>query len=369
MQDPNFSFDNPESIGKLSRAAPSLAPVVIKNYQDATAARVKAVEDARVAKLNETVANVQRLSMFNTPDEVVADISKSTMDENLKQSLLASVPKDPTQFEPWRLGLLRKATEWLKPESGLAFTDTQVNSGDQTRMIRTMTNDPFGAPREVASFKEQPTPDQLLDNQRAAAAERGPQVVTSTNAAGDFIIMDKNILNDPLMNPTGASSIVIPGAGKPSGGFEKAQAARGEYMKNYTAAKAVADELLKSDSDLERARGGGITTVGNAVMGFFDQSTPSAEAQGALDVAADTLLKQIQRFEGPQSDKDVVSYEKAAASLRNTMTPMPVKKAALKVLRDALVRQKAYYDANPQAGASATGAGGGAGGVINWEDM
>jgi hypothetical protein len=82
-----------------------------------------------------------------------------------------------------------------------------------------------------------------------------------------------------------------------------------------------------------------------------------------LDVAADTLLKQIQRFEGPQSDKDVISYEKAAASLRNTMTPMPVKKAALTVLRDALVRQKAYYDANPQAGASATGAGGGAGGV------
>ena len=360
MQDPNFSFDNPESRSRVQRAAPNLGGTVLKSYDDAQAAQAEAKTKALA------YADAQTLSMMTELFQYKDFGPAETMiDQRVDSGLLtpeqgAAAKAHMRSFATYPEFAFNQAQSQLTPAQRLEQTTQNVDLGGT---VLQQAFPKYGGQAPTGTLTKTPTPDQLLDNQRAAAAERGPQVVTSTNAAGDFIIMDKNILNDPRMNPTGASSIVIPGAGKPSGGFEKAQAARGEYMKNYTAAMDVADELLATDSDLERARGGGLTTVGNAFMGLFDQSTPSAEAQGALDVAADTLLKQIQRFEGPQSDKDVISYEKAAASLRNTMTPMPVKKAALKVLRDALVRQKAYYDANPQAGASATGAGGGAGGV------
>jgi len=57
-------------------------------------------------------------------------------------------------------------------------------------------------------------------------------------------------------------------------------------------------------------------------------ATPGDIAAGQLAPISDLVLKMIPRFEGPQSDKDTASYNRAAGQLADTTLPASIRKAA-----------------------------------------
>ena len=293
MQSPDFSFDNPESVKTLVRGAPNLGAGVVKQYQDMQAAQTKAREDARVAKLNETVANVQRLSMFQNIGEVDADIRGSTMDEALKQSLLASLPTDSAQFEPWRMGLLRKATEWMKPESGLAFTDTQVGVGGQELTQRTLTNDPLGAPRTVATHAVTMSPEQ----QAAAAVARRQAVVAERNAT----VNERQVAvqEGKAATDAGATSSAL-------GGYDAKVASAKNVLDVVTDLIGGADSPPVFNDKGELVSGGGRIKAGEA--GLVGAKAAGIEGTEAFNVASalETIKANLgfDRLQEMRSDPD-----------------------------------------------------------------
>jgi hypothetical protein len=151
----------------------------------------------------------------------------------------------------------------------------------------------------------------------------------------------------------------FPAIGKPSSAVEKAAGDRQTEVKAVDSATAVVDELLKPGSLVDKAGGGGIDTASNAVARLAGQTTEKMTAQAALNPLADVLLKQVPRFEGPQSDKDTASYMAAAGKLQDPMATAGEKRAALGSIKELLARRKEWLASNkPAAGSVARDSGG-----------
>ncbi|MFE6189977.1 hypothetical protein ACFQ6U_36855, partial [Streptomyces sp. NPDC056465] len=83
------------------------------------------------------------------------------------------------------------------------------------------------------------------------------------------------------------------------------------------------------------------------VLGAFNVSTEGAKATAGLNVLAAKLVGKVPRFEGPQSDKDVMLYRQAAGDLANPQLPVGTRMAALQTMRDL----NTSYATSPQLGA------------------
>lgn len=72
----------------------------------------------------------------------------------------------------------------------------------------------------------------------------------------------------------------------------------------------------------------------DAVGSVFGYAVPGSNEASELRVAASRLLQKIPRFEGPQSDKDVAEYRRAAGEAANDALPRENRLAAVKRMRE-----------------------------------
>ena len=91
---------------------------------------------------------------------------------------------------------------------------------------------------------------------------------------------------------------------------------------NYGMIKDVAD-LIKQST------GSGLGTRVDTLAGFFGVGTKGADAIAKLNVMSYPFIYNIPRFEGPQGEKDVTIYEKAAGDFANPKLPVSQRLAAL----------------------------------------
>ena len=132
----------------------------------------------------------------------------------------------------------------------------------------------------------------------------------------------------------------------------------GETTAAQTRAKLEAEEAVKRRQDVERldtairevekiirpggllqqATGSGAGALRDTLGNFVGMSSRAADAAAAIPPIADLVLKMVPRFEGPQSERDVKVYEKAAGDLSNPTIPNPQRLAAarqiLRLMRD-----------------------------------
>lgn len=99
--------------------------------------------------------------------------------------------------------------------------------------------------------------------------------------------------------------------------------------------KAVA-EILQTNAPSSGFFENVLTTSREAFGGGGEQS----KADAKLKVLGQKLVQQVPRFEGPQSDKDVASYQAAAGDIGNANRPIAARMAALQTLVDL---NKKYY--------------------------
>lgn len=108
--------------------------------------------------------------------------------------------------------------------------------------------------------------------------------------------------------------------------------------------------LLDGAEDLiDQSTGSAIGAVRDKALGLVGKSTPGGEAIAKLKVVQSGLMMNQPRMEGPQSDKDVALYEKAAGQIGDPSVPAEIRKAAVATIKE--LNQKYENRAKLNAGA------------------
>jgi hypothetical protein len=116
-----------------------------------------------------------------------------------------------------------------------------------------------------------------------------------------------------------------------------------DLIKKGKSAENTIQILDRAEKLLPMATGslaGSVVAAGKGAVGISDEST---QANTELDLLAGWLVANVPRMEGPQSNFDVINYQKMAADLGNKQKPVGDRLAALKGLRDL---QAKYVDQN-----------------------
>lgn len=118
-------------------------------------------------------------------------------------------------------------------------------------------------------------------------------------------------------------------------------------MKREGGAKRVLMLLDDAEKLVNKATGSfigaGVDLVGRA----FGGATPGAEAIGQLKALEGSLLAEMPRMEGPQSNADVKMYQQAAGALGDPTTPRAVKQAAIQTIRTLQGRYAGVEPSSP----------------------
>lgn len=118
------------------------------------------------------------------------------------------------------------------------------------------------------------------------------------------------------------------GAGKPSATFEKSTQQQKQIGNDRKLAISELEEITKDggliDQSTSSYAGKGVDILARTI----GTATPGDIAAGQLAPISDLVLKMVPRFEGPQSDKDTASYNRAAGQLSDTTLPAKIRKAA-----------------------------------------
>lgn len=104
---------------------------------------------------------------------------------------------------------------------------------------------------------------------------------------------------------------------------------------SFGSIKAVSEILKTNDPS-----SGFFENVITGTREMFGGGGKQSQADAKLKVLGQKLVQQVPRFEGPQSDKDVASYQAAAGDIGNPNRPIAARLAALQTLVDL---NKKYY--------------------------
>jgi hypothetical protein len=117
---------------------------------------------------------------------------------------------------------------------------------------------------------------------------------------------------------------------------------------------------------IDKGTGSGLGTIVDSVGNFFGYSTDGAKAIAAIAPLASKVLMSVERFEGPQSNKDVDAYKEAAGKLSDPKVPPDQKQAAFNTIIEIMKRNAPTLDWDSVAGTAKTNAGTTSTG-IKWE--
>lgn len=123
---------------------------------------------------------------------------------------------------------------------------------------------------------------------------------------------------------------------------EAAKAFEEKQSKNISNAKESFD-VIKQAADIFNTGAPSSGRLKNILTGtaeFFDVETEAAKADSKLTILGQKLTQQVPRFEGPQSNVDVASYQAAAGDVANPNKTIAARMSALQTLIDL---NKKYY--------------------------
>jgi hypothetical protein len=133
--------------------------------------------------------------------------------------------------------------------------------------------------------------------------------------------------------------------GRPTALEERTQLeARQKASSLETTIKELQD-ISKPGGLIDQSTGSGLGAATDVAAGMFGVATPGAIAIGKLQPIADLVLKNIPRFEGPQSDKDTQSYKEAAGRLADPTVPTKIRKEAAQTIIRLMEKSRAQAQA------------------------
>ena len=195
-----------------------------------------------------------------------------------------------------------------------------------------------GAPTTLSSSKITADPGQLMtdarERQRISQGNRR-DVVSHQQVSEDGTVTNFNKFGE-IIN-------TVKGAGKPSAQFTKTKEQAKRLTSDLSMAITELEDVTKDGGLIDQSTGGYIGKGVDIAARAFNTATPGDIAIGKLQPIADLALKMVPRFEGPQSDKDTMSYKQAAGQLADASVPTEVRKNAGKeVLRLMKLRKNQF---------------------------
>lgn len=151
----------------------------------------------------------------------------------------------------------------------------------------------------------------------------GPRPVATKTLTPDAALSNSPEVQARIAEAKAAGAAIGQGQGESVVKANKLVANAGDIL-------AVLDE---AEPLIRQSTGSGVGRVVDAIAGGVGISTAGAEAGDQLTILGNKLTMMVPRFEGPQSNIDVKSYEKAAGDLANTAIPRPRRLAALQIIR------------------------------------
>jgi len=147
---------------------------------------------------------------------------------------------------------------------------------------------------------------------------------------------------------------------------------------NRSKVRNASDNLSNADRAIELLNLGPTGSVIGSLMdsgsAVFGRSTPGGKIAAQLDIVSANMVKNVPRFEGPQSNIDVEGYKSAAGRVADRSLPIDQRIAAAQEVK--YFEQKALRQAGGQQTGGATGSwdgssggGGQRGQVINFSDL
>lgn len=263
------------------------------------------------------------------PDQnaLVAIASKYAPAQSLLQTHQASADRAAQREQ-------RVYEQQQRGEQRMAEIEAQAREGRITREE---------ADRRAAELKRQMQADQFANREymtRLAASMRPPPQprpeptpIVQTDEKGNVRFFDRagNLLRD-------AGQV-----GKPSVQVQKREIAQQQLKTDLSRAISELEKATASGGLIDQSTGSGAGALVDAAGRFVGYSTPGAVAAGSMAPVYDLVLKMVPRFEGPQSDKDTASYERASGQLANPAIPNAQKKAAAtEILRLMKSRQSQF---------------------------
>jgi hypothetical protein len=270
---------------------------------------------------NPTLANAIRVTQEvgrMTGSDVASDIAE-----------LTALGDNPEAIRRWAAGHALEADKLL-PKSERVDVGGAIN----------YTNiDPLtGLPTVVGTTKKTATPSELMTNARERERIRQGDrrdVVSHQQVAEDGTVTNFNKFGE-IIN-------TVKGAGKPSAQFTKTKEQAKRLTSDLSMAITELENVTKDGGLIDQSTGGYIGKGVDIAARAFNTATPGDIAIGKLQPIADLALKMVPRFEGPQSDKDTMSYKQAAGQLADASVPTEVRKNAGKeVLRLMKLRKNQF---------------------------
>jgi hypothetical protein len=212
-------------------------------------------------------------------------------------------------------------------------TISQVDTGSE---IITQSYDPVT--RKITVLERKPkqlTPEQS----RASKQEESVVANTITDETGKVTFINK--FGKRIQPTSGGESIEV--KGKPSATFEKTAAQKKQLALDLDRIIPELKNAVKPGGLIETSTGSGAGKLADEAAAFFGQSTKGAIAAAQLQPIYDMVLKIVPRFEGPQSNADTKSYERAAGDIGNPAIPAPRKLAAAKEILRLLEARKDQF--------------------------
>ena len=201
-------------------------------------------------------------------------------------------------------------------ESGLA---------SRLEVLQSEINNPKNSPENRAAAQRELTQTQI-DLQRTRPTQ-GAQSGAFAAAPSAFEVAQAKATEAALVDTAKAN--VVRDTGRQ--GEQKRQGQLG----------AGVDRAIELLNQKPTASGGG--ALMDSAANFFGSSTKGADTASKLDTLSGWLVSNVPRMEGPQSDKDVLSYKTMAAEVGDRTKPISQRLAAAQELK---ALQAKYADLN-----------------------
>ena len=350
-RNPNFNPNTPEGMRQAQQfGAPGYA--LVKSAREASSAGV-AQDQARANLLKEKMAMLpDAYRMADTP-EAYAQLQESIHADPVIGPWLNSIGATrekgvaalqdaltkPNGFEHLRMGSMKSVKDILEGNklvvtpAGSSVFDPNSRAFVGTAPKEAPTYAPSADQQGYDVSKAQGYKGTFLDYKKELAlAGRTPAQPRAEPALRtQQVTMSDGTLGIMNMDTGAITPATLGGAavkGKPTAFAEKQAAAKVQLQKDLTFAITEIGDAIKEGGLIDQSTGSGAGRLADISMGFVGKATPGAIAIGKLQPIADLPLKLVPRFEGPQSNADLKTYQQASAQLADPTLPRAIRKAA-----------------------------------------
>jgi hypothetical protein len=282
-----------------------------------------------------------------------AEQSGKSPDDYAKEIVSTMPAGNPQALKQWLIQAGMRTTDGVKrlemslpkyneQNRGGVLNEGAINqiTGERTSgKNQTLTADP----NAVLSAETQRRGQNMVDarskqaNDQQAAFQNSQVIET----ADGFALVDKRTGNAIPVNQQGVNPL-----GKNS-----------EVAKNMKASERLAGSIPYARELLKDATSSRSGAVADSLMAQVGVATKSGDAAASLETLSGWMTSNVPRFEGPQSDKDVATYQAMAGMVGDRTKPTSVRLAALdtveKLMKQYQVGPRKLPSTNPGTSAPA----------------